>query len=219
VSASGGAVAADGANQSVSGTTSTYFGFSATAGDNIGIGISNLTMQNSYYGYAYVYVYGPDGSRLGTYVQCNGAYGGCDVNLSNLPTTGLYGVVVQSASARDEPNLTMSFTATVSHDQVTPLTAGTPVTANLSRNGQNGRFTFSGTAGATATVQISGLSTTPSGRLAYLTVYGPDGTSLSSGSTSSSYTFNLTNLPATGTYTVFVNPQLGSTATLQVTQN
>jgi hypothetical protein len=87
----------------------------------------------------------------------------------------------------------------------------------MSRNGQNGRVTFSGTAGAAITLQITGISTVPSGQSVSLTVYKPDGSTQTSGSASSSYTFSLTNLPSTGTYVLFIDPQYGSTASAQVT--
>jgi hypothetical protein len=215
-------VAMDGASGNLSTTTtpgaSGYFNFSATAGDNIGLGISNLVRTNGYSSFTYVnlYVYKPDGTAWGSYINCY--TGGCDLNLGNAPATGVYSVLLVSPNPSMEPALVMSYTATVSHDAVTALTAGTAVNANLSRNGQNGRFTFSGTAGTTVKLIISGISTTPAGRLLGLTVYKPDGSTLASTSNASSYTFTLTIIPATGTYLLFVDPQYGATATLQVTQ-
>jgi hypothetical protein len=50
-----------------------------------------------------------------------------------------------------------------------------------------------------------------------LTVVKPDSTSLANRTTSTPYTFNLTNLPATGTYKLYVDPQYGVTAGLTVT--
>jgi hypothetical protein len=52
-----------------------------------------------------------------------------------------------------------------------------------------------------------------------LSVLKPDGTALSGASTSTptGTTFNLANLPATGTYTVFVDPAIGATAALSGT--
>ena len=196
------------------------FTFSATAGDNLGVGITNLTKVNGSGSYPYVlaYVYKPDGTLWVSNSNCQVANGGCDLNLVNVPTTGVYSVVVLPPNPPSEPNLTMSFTATVSHDLVTALTANAPASVSLSRAGQNGRFTFAGTAGTTVALQIAGVSTTPSGRSVSLTVYKPDGTSLSTTSTATGYTFNLANLPTTGTYTVFVDPWYGASAGLQVTQ-
>jgi hypothetical protein len=135
--------------------------------------------------------------------------------LSNAPANGVYSVLVQSPAPSAEPNLTMSFTTTVSHDVVVPLSAGTAASMNLSHNGQHGRFTFAGTTGGSKMVEVGGTGTSPAGRLVSLTVMNPDGTTLTSNSTSGSYTFSLSNLPLTGTYTVFVEPQYGATATLQ----
>ena len=80
--------------------------------------------------------------------------------------------------------------------------------------GQNGRYTFSGTAGASMGLQIGGLTTTPSGKAVGLTVLKPDGTTLATGTTNGGFGFNLANLPATGTYTLFVDPQSGVPATI-----
>jgi hypothetical protein len=84
--------------------------------------------------------------------------------------------------------------------------------------GQNGRYTFSGTAGASATVQITSIVTSPAGKTLALVVLKPDGSTLNTAYATTSFTLNLTNLPTTGSYTVFVDPASGVSATLQGTQ-
>ena len=112
---------------------------------------------------------------------------------------------------------TMSFRTTLSTDVTGTLMPDVPVALNLSRRGQNGRLTFAGTAGGTVALQVAGQVTVPANRSVYYTVYKPDGTVLTSTSTTSATTLNLPNLPETGTYTVFVDPYYGETATAQVT--
>ena len=56
---------------------------------------------------------------------------------------------------------TLSFKATLSDDLVIPLAANTPTDMVVSRNGQNGRWTFDAVAGSTVHVQVNVISTTP----------------------------------------------------------
>ena len=213
------AVAVDGSARNFSttqGGQSAYFSFTGTAGDNLGVGISGLTEQNNVYTYNLVTVYKPDGSLLAE-VLCYITYGGCDLDLVNLPATGTYTVLVHSESSTNEPSLTMSFTATVSHEVIGTLTVGTPLAVNLSRFGQNSRLGFSGTAGTAVVLAVGGISTMPTGRSIGLTVFEPNGTSLRWITSSDGHTFILPSLPVTGTYTLFVNPQYGATASLTVT--
>ncbi|MBI3344416.1 MAG: hypothetical protein HY028_06140, partial [Gammaproteobacteria bacterium] len=79
----------------------------------------------------------------------------------------------------------LRFTLTLSSDITGALTAGTPLSLSLSRIGQNGRLTFSGTAGSNVGIEVAGLSTVPAGKPIALTVYKPDGTTLSSTTASS----------------------------------
>ena len=210
----GGAVPVDGAAQADTGGTYSYFGFSASVGDNIGVGISNLVMQNAVSDNVSVTVYNPDGTQFndGT-VTCYAATG-CGLSLANLPATGLYGVVLVSPDPSAEQSLAVSYTATVSHDVVVPLTAGTPASASLSRLGQHGRLTFSGTSGAAAGVQVVMPSTNPSGQIVSVTAVKPDGTTLVSGSDYGGYAMQIPSLPITGAYAILIEPQNGATGTV-----
>ncbi|MBI3344191.1 MAG: hypothetical protein HY028_04940, partial [Gammaproteobacteria bacterium] len=72
--------------------------------------------------------------------------------------------------------------------------------------------------GSNVGIEVAGLSTVPAGKPIALTVYKPDGTTLSSTTASSpgGGFLNLSNLPVTGTYTVLIDPYYGATATMQV---
>ncbi|WP_155296450.1 beta strand repeat-containing protein [Xanthomonas oryzae] len=188
-----------------------YLTFKAAAGQNLGLGLSDLVTPNST-NYVYLTVYKPDGSYAASQ-YCYASNNGCQTNLGNT-MAGTYSVVVNAPYDGDQ---TMSFKATVSSDVTGTLQADTAQTLTLGRRGQNGRLSFAGTAGQTLAVQVAGQTTVPSGRTTYYTVYAPDGTALASSGTTSATTLNLSNLPATGTYTVFVDPSNGETLSAQLT--
>ena len=189
------------------------FSFTATRGENLGLGITNLVVKDTSANastYAMVMIYNPDGS-LWQSASCSSDY---DINLSNVPMTGTYIVRVQPY-----PYGTgiLSFTVTLSDDLVIPLIANTPSPMALSRNGQHGRWTFNATAGSTVGVKVGLTNILPANRALGLGIFAPDGTRFEYSFTRSGTTFNLTNLPVTGTYTVHANPQDGATAELSAT--
>src|SRR5205807_3783858 len=95
----------------------------------------------------------------------------------------------------------MRFPVTVSHVPYTPLFRSTASSVNL-RSGQNGRFTFSGTAGTSAGLEITHIITTPSGKAQTFTGLNPDGTTWKTASANGGYTFDLANEAQTCTYTL-----------------
>ncbi|RBH87945.1 glutamate synthase, partial [Xanthomonas oryzae pv. oryzae] len=188
-----------------------YLTFKATAGQNLGLGLSDLVTPNST-NYVYLTVYKPDGSYAASQ-YCYASNNGCQTNLGNT-MAGTYSVVVNAPYDGDQ---TMSFKSTVSSDVTGTLQADTAQTLTLGRRGQNGRLSFAGTAGQTLAVQVAGQTTVPSGRTTYYTVYAPDGSTLASTSATSATTLNLPSLPTTGTYTMFVDPYYGETSSAQLT--
>jgi YD repeat-containing protein len=212
------AVPVDGAAGVAIGTTTSsqpvYFTFAGTAGENLGLGIGGLTIADTSSPpstYASLTVYRPDGVALSSTACVNGY---CGINLLNLPSSGTYGVVVQPAPYGTG---TLNFTAAVSHDAAGTLVPNTPLAVNLARLGQNGRLSFQGTAGSAVGLQIGGITTNPSNQAVSLTVLRPNGTSLSGTRVSAGTTLNLANLPETGTYSVFIDPDSGATGTLTAT--
>jgi hypothetical protein len=103
----------------------------------------------------------------------------------------------------------------VSQDVTGVLTAGTPVSLNLSQIGQNALYSFTVSAGQSIALTMSSISTTPSGTSVAMYVYRPDNSLLSSTSSVSSATLNLASLPA-GTYSVLIRPTKPATTTLQL---
>ncbi|QRN42501.1 hypothetical protein GDR29_11450 [Xanthomonas oryzae pv. oryzae] len=87
-----------------------YLTFKAAAGQNLGLGLSDLVTPNST-NYVYLTVYKPDGSYAASQ-YCYASNNGCQTNLGNT-MAGTYSVVVNAPYDGDQ---TMSFKATVSSD-------------------------------------------------------------------------------------------------------
>ncbi|MFP6929428.1 IPT/TIG domain-containing protein, partial [Xanthomonas hortorum pv. gardneri] len=187
--------------------------FNATAGQNLGLALSDLVTPNTT-NYAYLTVYKSDGGAVASQL-CYAANNGCQTNLVNLEA-GTYSAVITPPYDGDR---TMSFKSTLSTDVTGTLAADKVQALTLGRRGQNGRLSFAGTAGQTMALQVAAQATAPAGRTTYYTVYKPDGAALASTSigTSSATILNLPNLPVTGTYTVFIDPYQGETLSTQLT--
>jgi YD repeat-containing protein len=179
--------------------------FNANAGDNLELLLSNVSITGSGNYYVSVNVYNPAGTSIksGTCFVESGP--GCDLSLWNLQA-GTYSVTVTPQSSSAE----MSFSAVLQPDVIGPaLTTNTPQAINLGA-GQTERLTFNANAGDTVALQLSGVSTTPSGQYMYALVYSPGMGAITASnyytvlSTNGSNTLNLPNLPETGTYTVVV---------------
>ncbi|MHB1950555.1 MAG: IPT/TIG domain-containing protein [Acidiferrobacteraceae bacterium] len=186
-----------------------YLSFSATKGQNLGLGISSLTTSpSSGYG-AQVVVYDQNNNEVAV-TSCAASAGGCGLNLANLPSTGTYLAVIQPAYTTE----TMNFQATLSTDVTGTLTTGTALNLNLAQPGQIGLMNFSATAGETLALTVNGISTTPANNVVTISITGP---ALNTYATISSpnYIFNLPNLSA-GTYTVSIVPNNAATASMQL---
>jgi len=90
---------------------------------------------------------------------------------------------------------------------------GSSVPVSITRPGQDARLTFSGTASQQVTVRLTSNTI----GLVIVSLLKPDGTSLTS-STSSASSFNLTTqtLPTTDTYTVRVDPAAANTGSITI---
>jgi hypothetical protein len=189
------------------------FRFSGTAGQNLAVGIASLTNVVGGSGNAATLsVYAPDRSLVGSSVTCSPslASGRCKATLTNLPQTGAYSVVVLPYAGQATK---ISGSASISADITGTLTAGTPASVSATRDGQNARYTFSATAGDTLLVKVYGVSTTPTSQPLTAKILRPDGVIYTSSSVSSSASgaLLLANAPATGTYTVLLEPFYGVT--------
>jgi len=200
-----GAIAIDGASGSVSltriGQTARYT-FAGTAGQQVNLGLTAVTVSNSY-----ITMLRPDGSSHAT--NSVGVAGG-SLDPSVLPTTGTYTLVVDPAGVA-----TGAVTLTLSSEITGTLTLNAaPVTVTLSRPAQNARLTFAGTVGQLATVRVTG-NTLPG--LTTLRLLRQNGSYLTyTWSAAASFNLAQVTLPATETYTVFVDPSGVATGTLNL---
>ncbi|WP_045764115.1 pre-peptidase C-terminal domain-containing protein [Xanthomonas albilineans] len=187
-----------------------YLSFTATAGQNLGFALSDIVTSNTTSTMS-LQIADPTGNAVGSQT-CAAANNGCQVNLSNLKA-GTYSVVLSPPPDGDQ---TMKFTSTLSTDLTDRLVLGTAKAVSLTRRGQNSRLSFSGTAGQGLVLRVSAQTTVPASRAVDYTVYAPDGTLLNTVSVSASGSLNLSKLPTTGTYTVFVDPHYGETISSQL---
>jgi YD repeat-containing protein len=186
--------------------------FNGTAGQGFGLGIPTVFTTPAG-GVATVSIYKPDNTKLTTCYMFG--VSGSKCNLALLPVSGSYTVFV------DPGSYTASFGLFMSADITgTLISGGDAQVFSTDRVGQNARYAFSGTAGQNLSLLFSG-DTFPGWTSVY--VYKPDGSLLSSTSvyysgsgSEGTGTWNLTNLPATGTYTVFVSSSGGSTGAISL---
>ncbi len=177
-------------------TTATKNGlmvFDGTAGQRITIGLSAVTITQ-----LYATVYRPDGVALTTPVLYNTIGGSLDLPV--LPMTGTYTIFLDPVST-----YTGNVTVTASTEltgTVTPGGAAVPI--SITRVGQDARYTFSGTAGNTVSLQLSAVTITTGS----VSIVKPDGTNLVAPTSfgTGGVVLDTQVLPATGTYAVFVDP-------------
>lgn len=178
--------------------------FSGTAGQQVSVQMATGAVGSD------VSILKPDGTTLAgrTFAGASGGF----LDQATLPVPGTYTILVDPRALNTGSMTLTLFDAT---DITGTITIGGPaVTVTTARPGQNARLTFSGTAGQQATVRLAGntIGTTT------VTLLNPDGTTLTS-ATSNLDTFTLTTqtLPATGTYTVSIDPGGTRTGNLSVT--
>jgi hypothetical protein len=181
--------------------------FAGNAGQRVTMKITAST-----YSAATATLLGPDGKAVGssTYFGPSGGF----VDVRTLPAAGTYALMV-------DPQSTATGSATVTLFDVPPDVAGTitpggaPVSATMAIPGQNSKYTFAGTAGQRISLKI-GPSTLPT---AYLSITGPTGAAVGTNTLfSTSTTFVDTRvLPATGAYTLTVDPYNEATGSATLT--
>jgi subtilisin family serine protease len=180
--------------------------FAGTAGQRVSLMISNVT-----YSSATAQLLDPSGNAVGGSVLFG--TGGGFVDTRTLPSTGMYSITI------DPPNMTTgaaTFTLyNVPPDVTGTITPGSPFVTSISTPGQNANYTFDGTAG-----QRISLKTGPSTiSMGYVSITGPGGVQVVSRTLFSSFeTFvDARALPATGTYTLTVDPYNEATGFAMVT--
>ena len=179
--------------------------FSGTAGQRVSLQITDST----YPGCLNVFdtIKNPDGSNLGTSSFC-GASGYLDTMV--LPATGTYRILIDPQGVNSgTQTLTLNNVPADVTGNITP--GGAPATVTTTISGQNGKLTFSATAGQRVSLQISD-STYPGCLNVYDTIKNPDGSDLATlyycGSTAY---LDTVVLPTTGTYSILIDPQGNTT--------
>jgi hypothetical protein len=172
--------------------------------------LTGVTIDTSATASAKVSILNPSGTTLAAaaFFGTNGGF----VDAKSLPTTGTYKIVIDPQSSA-----VGAVTATlydVPPDDSTTLTVGgAPATLAMSVPGQNGKATFTGSAGQRVTLRLTNVTIgTSSSTSAKVAVKNPSGTNLLSPAFfgTSGKTVALT-LPTAGTYTVVIDPQAANT--------
>ena len=194
--------------------------FTGTAGQNLALMLNGLAFSGGASGTVSLNVVRPDGTSWVQATNCSTGNPGaaCSTALTNLPLTGTYLIQVANSSY---PAITGG-AFTLSSDKTGTLTSGSASLLTL-HAGQNGRLTFAGTAGQSATIRFQGITTTPVNLPVWAAILKPDGSTAYgaiSGSTSTNgNVFYIASLPSTGTYTLIVGPSYGAATTMSVALN
>ncbi|RQS71912.1 hypothetical protein DID96_11475, partial [Burkholderia sp. Bp8963] len=174
--------------------------FSGTAGQRVSLTISENTSLASTWDT--VKIVNPDGSLLVNGARFNGSYYS---DVLTLPATGTYTIKL-------DPDGTATGSATFTLYNVPPDPTGTitpggsPVTLTSTTPGQDMSLTFSGTAGQRVSLTIS-ENTSLASTWDTITIVNPDGSLLVNGARfNGSYYSDVLTLPATGTYTIKLDP-------------
>jgi hypothetical protein len=137
-----------------------------------------------------------------------------------LPASGTYTIAIDPPGDATG-SMTLTLYTVPADVSSTIAIGGAAQTVTMGTPGQNASLTFSGTAGQNATLNITNETIGGLGTCTSVLVKNPDGTTLVSNScvTTQGAVINLSTLPATGTYTILIDPIGDATgsATLSIT--
>jgi hypothetical protein len=141
------------------------------------------------------------------------------MDTKTLPATGDYLILVDpQAAASGDMTLTLY---DVPPDSTAAIDADGPSVAVTSTTpGQNARLTFDGAAGQKVALEMSDVTIGPSSCCSTkVSIVKPDGTALASPASvgTSGGSIDAKTLPATGTYTILVDPQSNATGSMTLT--
>jgi subtilisin family serine protease len=191
--------------------------FAGGAGQRISLKLTNVTIGTSGFSSAKVSIHNPDGSTLvaPTYFGTGGGF----VDAKTLPVAGTYVILIDPQSnAVGQATLTLYDVPPDAAASIVP--GGSATTVAMTVPGQNGRLSFSGTAGRRISLMLTNVSIGTSGSAsAKVSISTPSGGPLVAPTyfgTSGGFV-DLTALPATGTYTILIDPQSNSTGGVTAT--
>jgi hypothetical protein len=180
--------------------------FDGTAGQVVSLGVPQTPASGWD---SDITIFRPDGSTAVWQFIGYGSWSQRDLHIASLPATGTYTILVSIRQSYGTGNFTLSLSEDLAP---VPLTVGgSPLVLPVNRPAQRTPLTFSGTIGQRLTF---GVTTTLATRVA---IVKPDGTPLISDWSEFLSTVNLLPLPATGTYTVYLDPYDAATGTMTVT--
>jgi YD repeat-containing protein len=179
-----------------------------TVNDLIGLGVTALGLTPAGGSLQFILVR-PDGTNH----WVNSVTGPTSLQIPALPIAGAFALRVIPPGTG-----AATFTVLLSRPLTGALALDGPATTfQTTRAGQTGRYTFSGTAGQSLTMQATAGASFPSG--VQVTVYRPDSYQLATTTLSTNgdtAKLDLAPLPATGTYTVVVQPSGTDTGTVSL---
>jgi len=169
--------------------------------------MTSVTIGTSSCCSAFVSIRNPDSTTLvaPVFVGTSGAF----IDVQTLGTTGTYTIFVDPQNT-DVGGITLTLNDVPADVTSTITPGGAPVTVTTTVSGQNASVTFNGTASQRVSLKLSGVTVgTSSCCSVRVSILKPDGTTLVTPQfvgTSGSF-IDVQTLPATGTYTIFVDPQ------------
>lgn len=133
------------------------------------------------------------------------------IDQQTLPTTGTYTVLTDPLNS-SVGSVTLNLYDVVDSSGTVTI-GGSAVTVSTTVPGQNGTLTFSGTSSQQVTVRITNNTTS----CVTVALKQPNGSTLTSlFSCNSSFNLSTQTLPATGTYTITINPSSTNTGNLDI---
>jgi hypothetical protein len=185
--------------------------FAAAAGQRVSLKLSSVTIGTSTCCGAKASILNPNGSTLvaPTYVGTSGAF----LDAKTLPANGTYTILLDpQGTATGSAVLTLYDVPADTSATTSPGGAATNVTTTVP--GQNAKITFAAAAGQRVSVKLANMTMS-----AWVSILSPDGSVLASPSyvgTSGGFVDTRT-IPASGDYTVFVDPSGMATGSAGVT--
>lgn len=178
--------------------------FSGTAGQQVSLVLTSVTIYDGY-----VYIAKPDSTTLPGWSYVNS--GGGFINTQTLPTTGTYTIILDPSN-NYTGNATLTLYDVPANGNTTITTGGSSVTVTIPIPGQNAGLSFTATAGQS--LRLTMTSVTINGSNVY--IYKPDGSILAwyPNVTPGEAFIDSGILPVTGTYSIFVDPQVNYTGSM-----
>jgi hypothetical protein len=190
------------------------FTFSGSAGQRVSLGITGVSLSPSGSAELVSILTPTGGSLVSSGIVTSAGW----IDTTTLPVSGVYTVLVDPvAAATGNSSLTLYDVPPDVTGALAPGEAGDVLSPATSTPGQNARLSFAGTLGQRVSLKISGVTLSSGGTFETISILKPDGSTLAgSGVVLNSGWIDTQTLPTTGTYTVLVDPDKGTTSTTTI---